>query len=320
MRVFLLYMLMTLCAAVGSIAAEREVTIVCPWGGIAATLATPDVATDTAILIVAGSGPTDRNGNSGLNLNTYTYKMLSDALTDEGFAVLRYDKRAIGLSHYPAEDVPNLTFDDFVDDAAVCVEYLRAQGYERVVIAGHSEGGLIAMLLATASGVRVDGVALLSAMGYPMDEILRWQLSEQLMPSHMGLMVTASNLILKLKRGERIDEQSIPKELVSLFHPVIQPFIISQMRYDPREILARSTTPTLIISGGRDIQVTVANGEALHAAQPKAEHVTFADMSHVLKDATTADRVEQIVSVYTNSQLPLTEGLVPTIAQFINNI
>lgn len=309
-----------LCFVVASFAAEEEVQITAPWGNIAATLATPEGGSDTAVLIIAGSGPTDRNGNSGLNLNTFAYKMLADGLAAEGLAVMRYDKRAIGLSHYPAEEVPNLLFDDFVDDAALCAEYLRARGYSRIILAGHSEGGAIALLVATERSVAIDGIVLLSAAAFPMDEILRWQLAEQLMPSHIGLMVTANNLIIRLKRGERIAEESIPKELLALFHPRVQPFITSSMQHDPREVAARCTQPMLIISGGRDIQVTTANGEALHAAQPHAEHVVFQDMSHVLKDAASADRVEQLVSVYTNSQLPLTEGLIATIAQFINNI
>lgn len=309
-----------LCFVVASFAAEEEVQITAPWGNIAATLATPEGGSDTAVLIIAGSGPTDRNGNSGLNLNTFAYKMLADGLAAEGLAVMRYDKRAIGLSHYPAEEVPNLLFDDFVDDAALCAEYLRARGYSRIILAGHSEGGAIALLVATERSVAIDGIVLLSAAAFPMDEILRWQLSEQLMPSHIGLMVTANNLIIRLKRGERIAEESIPKELLALFHPRVQPFITSSMQHDPREVAARCTQPMLIISGGRDIQVTTANGEALHEAQPHAEHVVFQDMSHVLKDAASADRMEQLVSVYTNSQLPLTEGLTSTIAQFINNI
>lgn len=320
MRRFYLSALFILCAIAVCHAAEEEVEITASWGTISATLATPEGGSDTAVLIIAGSGPTDRNGNSALNLNTYAYKMLSDGLTAEGLAVMRYDKRAIGLSHYPAEEVPNLLFDDFVDDATLCAEYLRTRGFSRIILAGHSEGGEIALLVATAREITIDGIVLLSAAGFPMDEILRWQLTEQLMPAHIGLMVAANNLIVKLKEGERIAEENIPKELLSLFHPRVQPFIISCMQHDPCEIAARCTQPMLIISGGRDIQVTVANGEALHAAQPRAKHVIFDDMSHVMKDAATTDRMEQLVSVYTNAQLPLTEGLVTTIAQFINNL
>ena len=84
-------MLFAICSVV---AEEREVVIACDWGDISATLNTPNGGSDVAVLIVAGSGPTDRNGNSGQGLNSYAYKMLSDELIKGGVAVLRYDKRA----------------------------------------------------------------------------------------------------------------------------------------------------------------------------------------------------------------------------------
>ena len=301
-------------------ASERGVVIPAPWGSISATLATADTGSDTAVLIVAGSGPTDRNGNSGLGLNTYTYKMLSDGLVRSGYDVLRYDKRAIGESCYEVGDIAEVVFDDFVDDAALCVAYLRSLGYQRVVVAGHSEGGSIALHLALREDVAVDGLVLLCATGYPMDAILMKQLAAQLVPQYLGLMASATNIINTLKRGEMVAEERVPRELMSLFHPSVQRFLISSMADDPRDIAARVEVPMLIITGGRDVQVSVDNGEALLAAQPAARHLSFERMSHVLKDAATAERVEQLVSVYNNSQLPLTEPLVPTIHEFINNL
>lgn len=301
-------------------ASERGVLIPAPWGSISATLATADTGSDTALLIIAGSGPTDRNGNSGLALNTYTYKMLSDGLVRSGYDVLRYDKRAIGESRYEVGDIAEVVFDDFVDDAALCVAYLRSLGYQRVVVAGHSEGGSIALHLALREDVAVDGLVLLCAPGYPMDAILMKQLAAQLVPQYLGLMASATNIINTLKRGEMVAEERVPRELMSLFHPSVQRFLISSMADDPRDIAARVEVPMLIITGGRDVQVSVDNGEALLAAQPAARHLSFERMSHVLKDAATAERVEQLVSVYNNSQLPLTEPLVPTIREFINNL
>lgn len=301
-------------------ASERGVLIPAPWGSISATLATADTGSDTAVLIVAGSGPTDRNGNSGLGLNTYTYKMLSDGLVRSGYDVLRYDKRAIGESRYEVGDIAEVVFDDFVDDAALCVAYLRTLGYRRVVVAGHSEGGSIALHLALREDVAVDGLVLLCAPGYPMDAILMKQLAAQLVPQYLGLMASATNIINTLKRGEMVAEERVPRELMSLFHPSVQRFLISSMADDPRDIAARVEVPMLIITGGHDVQVSVDNGEALLAAQPAARHLSFERMSHVLKDAATAERVEQLVSVYNNSQLPLTEPLVPTIHEFINNL
>lgn len=320
MRRFIIIIASVLMAVAGCRAAEEEVSISTPWGAIAATLATPDGNSSTAVLIIAGSGPTDRNCNSSLNLNTYAFKMLSDELTREGFAVLRYDKRAIGLSHYPAEEVPNIVFQDFIDDAALCVGYLRDAGYEKVIVAGHSEGGRIAIDLALRDDIEVDGIVLLSAAGYSMETILMRQLSAQLMPAHMGLMVSATNIIQSLKRGDDVPEDRIPKELLSLFHPTVQPFIRSYLTTDPAELMAEVDVPALIISGGRDIQVTIDNAERLKSVAKHGKHINFEDMSHVLKDATSNDQIEQLVSVYTNSQLPLTKGLSSAITEFIDNI
>lgn len=298
-------------------AAESEVSIACEWGNIAATLAEPDTECSTAVVIVAGSGPTDRNGNSGYNLNTYTYKLLSDELVARGYAVLRYDKRGVGQSAMAPEGYADLIFDDFVDDAASCVAFLRDRGFERVVVAGHSEGGLIALELASREGSGVDGLVLLATAGYGIDKILLRQLSAQLMPTYIGLMLRATDIINTLKRGERVAQEQIPQELISLFHPNVQSFLISQMQDDPCELAGRCGSPMLIISGGRDIQVAVDNGEALLSAAPNAQHILFERMSHVLKDSASEERMEQFVEVYTNPSLPLTEGLVDSIAEFL---
>lgn len=300
-------------------AQQREVVVECEWGTISATIDIPVKGSDTAVLIVAGSGPTDRNGNSAAGLNTFCYKMLGEALAESGYAVMRYDKRAIGGSPIPAEDVPNLVFEDFIADARTCVEFLRAEGFERVIVAGHSEGGLIALQLATEECC-LDGVVLLCAPGYNMAEILNFQLSQQLVPAYMGLMIKSRQIIDRLKAGEMVAMEDIPAELMSLFHPTVQPFLISNMQYEPVELAAKCRVPMLIVTGGRDVQVSVSNGKRLHEANPTAQHRTFENMTHVLKDADTSDRVMQVMSIYTNANLALTEELAPAIVEFINNI
>lgn len=300
-------------------AGESEVTIKCHWGNISATLATPNIDSDTAIVIVAGSGPTDRNGNSSMQLVTDCYKALSEELVAEGFAVLRYDKRAIGRSPIPAEDIPNLILDDYVDDAIQCVDYLHDIGYKRVLIAGHSEGGLIA-LIAANRGVDVDGLILLAAPGYPMDEILRTQLSAQLMPIYAGLFAKADKIICRLKAGERVDIEEVPTELMSLFHPTVQPFLISCMQYDPATLAKGYSAPMLVITGGNDIQVSTDNGEIIARNAPNAKHMTLDKMTHVLKDWSSRNQMDQLLNVYNNPQRPLTEGLTTTIVEFINNL
>ena len=300
-------------------AQQREVVVECEWGKISATIDMPEVGSDTAVLIVAGSGPTDRNGNSAAGLSTFSYKMLGEALAERGYAAMRYDKRAIGLSPIPAEDVPNLVFEDYIDDARTCVEYLRKEGFERVIVAGHSEGGLITLALAAEEECCLDGVVLLCAPGYNMAEILNYQLSQQLVPAYMGLMVKSTTIINSLKAGNRVAIEDIPSELLGLFHPTVQPFIISNMQYEPTELAAKCRVPMLIVSGGRDIQVSVSNGNRIHGANPAAEHRIFENMTHVLKDADTSDRIAQIMGTYSNANLAITEALAPTIIEFLNN-
>ena len=301
-------------------AQQRDVVVECDWGNISATIDIPEEGGDTAVLIVAGSGPTDRNGNSGAGLNTFCYKMLGETLAHSGYAVMRYDKRGIGGSPIPAEDVPNLVLENYIDDARACAKFLRAEGFERVIVAGHSEGGLIALQLAAEEACCLDGVVLLCAPGYNMAEILNYQLSQQLVPAYMGLMVKSTAIINSLKAGRMVAQEDIPAELMSLFHPTVQPFIISNMRYEPTELAAKCRVPMFIVSGGRDIQVSVSNGERLHGANPAAEHRMFENMTHVLKDADTSDRMMQIMSIYTNANLAITEALAPAIVEFINNI
>lgn len=312
--------LMLLLVAVSSVAmsAEHEVKVECRWGDIGATLSEPDGGSDTAVLIVAGSGPTDRNGNSANVITSYCYKLLADGLCDEGLAVMRYDKRGVGQSYLPQEMVADVVFGDFVDDAVSCVGYLREAGYRRVVVVGHSEGAHIALEMAQREDAEVDGLVLLCGPGYTIDVLLQRQLAAQLMPAHIGLMLRANDIIAQLKRGETAAAESVPMELTSLFHPMVQPFLISNMQSDPQRLAASCSCPFLVVSGGRDIQVSVDNGEQLAKGENCVEHIIFEKMAHVLKDSDTLDRMEQLTTVYNNGWQPLSEGLVASIATFID--
>ena len=198
-----------------------------------------------------------------------------------------------------------------------CVDYLRGEGFKKVVVAGHSEGGEIALHLALREGVEVDSLVLLCCPGYPMDQILSAQLSAQLVPQYIGLMVTATTIMKRIKAGESVPVESIPQELLSLFHPSVQPFLCSSMAFDPAELMSRVEQHALIISGGRDIQVTKDNAERLMAVAKCGEHIHFEQMTHILKSADTSDRIQQLMGVYTNANLALTEGLSEAIVEFV---
>ena len=135
-----------LCLALllGTLAAaaeERPFRLERDFGTLCGTLLVPDGGAEAVALIIAGSGPTDRNGNNPLGSGADTYRLLAEALHEAGIASLRYDKRAIGSSRLDdPSQLPQLTLDDYVADAAALADRLAAEGFRRVVLAGHSEG------------------------------------------------------------------------------------------------------------------------------------------------------------------------------------
>ena len=148
-------------------AGERNVSLERDFGTLYGTLLTPDAGTETVAVIIAGSGPTPRNGN----VNSYLY--LAQALEKAGIASLRYDKRGIGASRFTEpEKMADAVLGDFIGDAAAWADYLAGEGFRRVILIGHSEGALIAFCAAQQCP-EVDAVISLAGAGYPLDEILQ---------------------------------------------------------------------------------------------------------------------------------------------------
>lgn len=281
--------------------------------------ATDTDTAETAVLIIAGSGPTDRNGNSPLGVGGNSYKLLAEALADAGIASLRYDKRAIGQSVVDPALIPDLTLEEYIADAAALADWLAAQGYRKVVLAGHSEGALIALCAAQRSQ-GVAGVVSLAGAGYPLDEILRLQLAAQLVPAHPELMIEAEGIIAALKRGETVDISSHSQMLRGLFNPGVQAFIRSSFRYDPWREIRAVRVPVLIVGGGNDLQVTADNADALARAAPRARKTVIPGMTHMLKSSDDTSLEGQARTVYADPSLPLDTTLVRTVTRFIREL
>ena len=296
---------------------ERPVALERDFGTLYGTLTVPARGAETAVLLIAGSGPTDRDGNNRLGIRSDCYRLLAEELTAAGYAVLRYDKRAIGSSVLDDPTlVAELTLDQYIDDAAALADYLAGEGFRRVVLAGHSEGALIASVAAQRSPA-VAGIISLCGAGYPIDEVLRLQLAGQLVPAHMELFVEAEQIIAALKRGERVDMTYHTQGLQALFNSGVQPFIISQMRYDPRQELRKAQVPVLIVGGGNDLQVPADNAEALAAARRDARKCIIPGMAHTLKACAETTLEGQLRTAYGDPTLPLAPELVPTITEFL---
>jgi len=262
-----------------------------------------------AVLVVSGSGPNDRDGNQ-VALKSDYLKKLAAGLTEQGFAVLRYDKRGSGKSEVGDAPLETFRFDVFVDDAVGWVTMLRKDNrFSSVAILGHSQGSLVAML--AAQRVPVDAIVSIAGAGRSIDKVLITQLGEQL-KSMPELRAHAFAVIEELAAGQTV--QDYPEKLEALFNPSVQGFLISWMQHDPVKVIATLEIPILIVQGTRDIQVLVEDAEALKKGQSAAELVLVKNMNHVLRHIAT--EAEQLPS-YGNAKLPLDPQLVPTATSFL---
>lgn len=315
-----LFALLLLLAPLAATAGERPVKLARDFGALYGTLRTPDDGASTVVLLVASSGPTDRDGNNPLGVGAGTYRLLAEALDRAGIASLRYDKRAIGSSRLDDPSTrADLSFDMYVDDAAALADYLAGEGFRRVVVAGHSEGALIALCAAQRTEA-IAAVVSLAGPAYTVDEVLRVQLARQLAPARMDLMVETEQILARLKRGERVDMTYRAPELQGLFDASVQRFLITHMRHDPQREIRAVACPVLVVGGDNDLQVPADHAEALAAAQPRAQKVIVAGMTHTLKHSDDRTLAGQIRTVYADASLPLAEGLVEPIVAFIGGL
>ena len=264
-------------------------------------------------LIVAGSGPTDQNGNSlGSAIQPNSYKHLSEALAARGIATLRYDKRGIGSSQTTLTE-SQLRFTDFADDAAALLERLKQDSrFSGVYIIGHSEGSLLGML--AAQKVSVTGYISLAGPGRPADQILLEQLTPQLTPA---MLLEVKRVLDQLKKGLTVPAKEIdlPAALVgALFRDSVQPYLISWFSYDPAAEIKRLNCRVTVLQGTTDIQVSVSEAKLL-AATLRQEPVLLEGMNHVLKIATLEPASQN--RAYTDAKLPIAPGLIDAIAAFM---
>ena len=262
------------------------------------------------VLIIPGSGPTDRDGNSGQGLATNTYKLLAYALGKAGIASLRYDKRGIGQSTTPDKE-NQLRFEDYVDDANSLINMLNDDGrFSKIIIAGHSEGSLVGMLATNEEPIK--GFISLDGAGQPADKILTEQMKSG--PSYLADGV--KRMLDSLRKGKTWD--NIDPALYGLARPSIQPYLMSWCRYDPTREIKKLKMPILLIQGTTDLQVSVDNVQKLKSAKSGATMVIVRGMNHILKDA-PLDK-EQNYATYKDPTLPLNQEMVTAVISFIQGL
>lgn len=262
-----------------------------------------------AVVIHAGSGPTNRDGNGPLTRSD-NLKMLGRALAAQGFAVLRVDKRGIGASSQALTKEEDIRLDTYAADVTAWVKMLRKDPrFTKVGYVGHSEGALIGLI--AHKDAKFDAFVSLCGPGRPLQDILREQLKKNL-PA--DLYKQSDAIITELVAGNIVKET--PKALAALFRPSVQPYLISSFKYDPAQLVAGLTVPVLVVSGSTDIQVTAEDAKRLGSANPQARVVTIDGMNHVLKAVEGTHQLIQLPS-YNDPSLPLHPKLVPAVAEFL---
>ncbi|WP_238813997.1 alpha/beta hydrolase [Herbaspirillum rubrisubalbicans] len=290
----------------------QEVNAEGPRGKLVATMLLPAQDGGAMVLILPGSGPTDRDGNGPGGLRASTYRLLAQELLARDIASVRIDKRGMFGSTL-AGDPEDVRMGDYVDDVAAWISAIRARsGASCVWLLGHSEGGLVA--LAAGRLPAVCGVILAATPGWPLGRMLEEQLRAN--PANVSLLDNALAVLRELESGRAVPAARIDGALMPLLRPSVQGFLMSLLALEPAAMAAAIERPLLILQGRRDIQVGVTDAVRLKQASAHAELVILEQANHVLKPVASDDRVANIAT-YGNPDLPLDKSIVPAIADFI---
>ena len=292
---------------------ERQLTAPGPLAPLAGTLLDAGKRAPV-VVIIPGSGPTDRDGNNPLEVSAAPYRLLAQGLAARGITTVRIDKRGMFGSRAAIANANAVTIADYATDARAWARSARAAtGAKCVWLLGHSEGGLVAL---AAGQDRKDlcGIISVSAAGRKLGTIIREQL--QANPANAPIIAPAFAALARLEARQRFNNADIPPALQPLFGEAIQPYMIDLLAQDPTRLASSLKVPLLIVQGDRDLQVTVADANVLAAAQPKARLVVLPGVNHVLKNVATTDRAAN-VATYGNPSLPISPAVVDAIATFV---
>ncbi|MCO5284964.1 MAG: lysophospholipase [Chitinophagaceae bacterium] len=261
------------------------------------------------VVIIAGSGPTDRDGNNRLGVFSNSYLMLGKKLDSAGISSFRYDKRGVARSIMRNFNQQDLTIQEYINDVVDIVNWFHQRGYSNIWLAGHSEGSLLGMV--AAQEAHVKGFISIAGAGFPAGEILRKQLNGSL-PSLEG---ETERILSSLEKGQLVAD--VPDSLKGIFISSIQPYLISWLKYDPVKELEKLNCPVLIVQGTCDSQVDSTNAIALSKGNKKATLKLIRNMTHVLKDG--GNNCADELKTYSDQAMALIPELAEDIIGFIRS-
>jgi len=282
-------------------------------GRISGTLAMPKNVTDKVplVLIIGDAGPTDRNGNNAkAGITGNTYKLLAIELGKNGIASVRYDKRGVGESVSTTKE-DQLRIEDYSDDAVGLIGMLNEdQRFSKIILFGHGEGALVAMLAITDQPV----AAFISAegAGEQADKLL----NDQMKAKPQFLQDEFKTIMDSLRKGKTTD--NVDPSLYYVARPTIQHFLMSWCRCVPIRGIKAIKKPVLIIQGTTDLLISAENGQKLKKAKSDAAYLEIKNMNHILKQA-PADE-DQNYDTYSKPDLPLKPEMVKGVIDFINRL
>ncbi|WP_298524848.1 alpha/beta hydrolase [uncultured Christiangramia sp.] len=261
------------------------------------------------IIFIQGSGPTDRNGNQPM-LQNDGIKKIARELAGNGIASFRYDKRIFKAQELQLSE-KDMIFEDFVEDAKnVVMHFRKEEKFSNIIIAGHSEGSLIGILVAQEY---VDAFISLAGAADPIDEIITEQVTN--MAPELG--VSARTAFDEMAENGRTSNYSPMLEAV--FRPSVQPFMASWMKYDPSEEISKLKIPVLVVNGTSDIQVSEEQAQKLAEANENSELVILDQMNHIFRKIEAKDRLVNSKS-YNEPNLPLHPELISILTEFVKEL
>jgi pimeloyl-ACP methyl ester carboxylesterase len=285
-----------------------------------------------AVVLISGSGPQNRNEEI---FGKKPFLVLSDFLTRNGIAVLRFDDRGVAESE---GDFSTATTTDFATDVRAAIDYLLTReriDKNNIGLIGHSEGGIIAPMV-TSTSDKVDFLVLLAAPGVPGDELLLMQ--NEALGKASGMDETQLQAAEKINRGAYDIVMNSPKgsletdlteylksntplkgdRLKKQVNALSRPWYVSLLKHDPRPVLEKTNTPVLALTGGKDLQVPAeANLNAIESALKKGGNskVTtkmLPGLNHLFQESETG-----LPSEYGQLGQPFSGGIKEIIVEWI---
>ncbi len=259
-------------------------------------------------VIVPGSGPTDRDGNSALGLQADTYKQLAEALSEKGIASFRYDKRGVGKSIVEGLKEEDILFETNIQDLKSIIRNLKGMNkFEKIFLIGHSEGSLVSILCAKEE--KVDGIISIAGVGKNAGDLFINQIEMQLAKP---IVNEAKKIIKTLKKGKQVKE--VPTMLQSLFRDSAQPYLISWFKYEPRKEIASLKIPVLVLHGDIDHQVAIENAKLLASAKKNTKLSIIKNMTHMIKEV---ENEKDELKTYFDNSYSIPKALIDEIVEFV---